>query len=239
MSVGLAVSDAELRSQASRRLRVIWKDPDSRRNHQVGWLEKLPDETYIFSYLAEDALPQNFEPFLQFPEVGRDYCSEQLPAFFRNRVMNRQRESAVRYLHWIGVENDDQLEEISRTGGVRVTDSISVVDSFDLVNGHCEGHFLVSGLQHQNALSYLDQLCAGAELRIEDEADNSYNPRAMLLTHDGVKLGWIPNWLVDEVHRLRDQGLVQVFVEQVNRDAPSHLALLCKLVANIRSAHGS
>lgn len=232
MSAALVTSGDNVKP-AVRRLWVIWKDPQTGRNHKVGRLEELPGRTYVFRYdFQGKQVPEGFTPLLQFPDLDGTYSSSRLPAFFRNRVMNRRRESVGQYLDWIGVHEDDPLEEVSRTGGVRATDPITLVDAFDVVGGHCQG----SGLQHKNAIRHLDELWIGEELVIEDEPSNPYNPQAMLLIHDHdhrYEIGWIPNWLVDEVQRLRRQGLVQVFVAQINHDAPSHLALLCRMEASI------
>lgn len=75
-------------------------------------------------------------------------------------------------------------------------------------------------------------LSAEQELELDDQPDNPHNDRAIRLLSGGRQVGWIPDWLVDDVHRLREEGSVRVYVEQVNPDAPPYLALLCRLEAS-------
>lgn len=80
-------------------------------------------------------------------------------------------------------------------------------------------------------MALLDDLQKGQELDLRDEPDNPVNERAVLLNADGRPVGYIPDWLVDDVHRLRTEGAVRVYVDKVNPDAPDRLAVLCRLVA--------
>lgn len=234
MSSVLVGSANEIRADVARRLRVIWKDSQSGRNHQIGWLESLRDGKFRFYYWFNGGdVPEGFEALPQFPEFDREYTYAHLPAFFQNRVMNRSRGSASSYLKHLGVGKDDPIEEIARTGGSRVTDPFYLVDPFDMKDGHCQGHFMVSGLRRKGGLALLSGLQPGDELCIRDEPANPYNGRALLLTWHEKELGWIPNWLVDEVHRLRERGHVRIYVDRINKDAPSYMALLCRLDASI------
>ena len=43
-------------------------------------------------------------------------------------------------------------------------------------------------------------------------------------------MGWVPDWLVDDIHALRAQDAdIEVLVERDNPDTPAHLRLLCRL----------
>lgn len=218
-------------SPGTRSLRLIWKDPATGRHYQVGHFTQLEDGRYRFYY--EDDLPSSFTPLAQFPETDQVYESEDLPAFFANRVMTRSRSSYPLFVSWLGLNNDSlPIELLSRTGGGRVTDTFHLVDSFNLADGACSGRFFVSGIQHSpDSTQILARLHEGQELHIVDEPDNPQNPGAMLLTIDGEKLGWIPDWLVDDVHALREESSTRIFVEQINLDAPARLQVLCRLDA--------
>lgn len=219
-------------AEVVRRFRLIWKNPDTGRNHQVGAFEALADGRYAFAYEPDAGATDGFTPLAQFPDLSAVYVSPTLPAFLANRVMTKRRESIEQYMGWLGLPTDAQPAEVlARTGGTRATDSLALAESFEPVDGLCVGHFFVAGIQHAQAMHLLDHLEVGQELCLKNDQSNEYNPRALLITADGEKLGWVPNWLVTDIHQLREDGSVQITVEQLNHDAPSHLKVLCKLVA--------
>lgn len=223
----------EAQVYATRKLRLIWKDPVSSRYFQVGSFESLSDETYSFSYIPEAEDVDGFHSLVQFPDLRKTYISEVLPAFFANRVMSPKRPSYEQYLGWLGLGDDaPPIEILARTGGGRVTDTFHLVDSFDLSDGVCEGRFFVSGIRHQDQEISLDSLHIGQELSLQPDPDNFINPLAILLTARGEQVGWVPDWLVDDVHYLREKMAVTVHIEQINKDAPSRLAVLCRLSAS-------
>ena len=75
---------------------------------------------------------------------------------------------------------------------------------------------------------------AGDGLELVDEPANPVNRRAVLLnTRTGRSVGYVPNYLVETIHELRDLGSdVSVTAEHVNPGtAPPHMRLLCRLRA--------
>lgn len=215
----------------TRRLRLIWKHPTTRRYHQIGWFEELDDGHFGFRYEPGVNAIAGFAPLLQFPDISRSYVSPVFPAFFANRVMSSKRSSYGQYLGWLGLAEDAApIEVLARTGGARATDTFHVVDAFDPIAGKREGRFFASGIRHCGEwVANLTALEVGQPLALVDEPDNPIDQRAILLCDNRNPVGWVPAWLVDEVHRFRGQAPVHGFVEQINLDAPPHLALLCRL----------
>lgn len=231
----LAKAECDTLAAVERRLRLIWKDPESGRYHEVGGFEALVDGRYVFTYTSRGQSLDAFAALPQFPDLKHVYVSDTLPAFLANRVMSDRRDSYSRYMHWLGLEpGSTPIEVLARTGGARATDTFHVVDSFEPdEEGLCEGRFFVSGLRHTpSGAEVATNLVPGAVLAIEEEPENPVNPRALLLSADGNQVGWVPDWLVEDVHRFLDAGTVSVIVERVNLDAPSHLRLLCRLRAS-------
>lgn len=64
------------------------------------------------------------------------------------------------------------------------------------------------------------------------EPTNPHNPRAIQLAAKGALVGWLPDYLVEEVHGyLAARRIVEVAVERANGpDAPSHVRLQCRLI---------
>lgn len=223
---GSLPSEAQL---VTRKLRLIWKHPVTRRYHEVGQFEALSDGRYAFGYVPSAAEIEGFSPLLQFPNLEHVYLSDVVPAFFANRIMSKQRPSYDHYLGWLGLGPDaTPMEILARTGAPRATDTFHLVDAFEPRDGRCEGSFFVSGVRYKGF--ELASLHSGQELQLVDEPDNEHNPRAVLLAADGSALGWIPDWLVEDVHRFRSTDKLRIFVEQVNEDAPPHLSVLCRLI---------
>lgn len=116
-----------------------------------------------------------------------------------------------------------------------MTDTFHVVDPLRTeVDGKVVSRFFVSGVRyHVDSDALIKRLKPGARLALRDEPGNQYNPRALLIDVDaGHPVGWVPDWLVEDVHilRARDPSL-EVRVERCNPDAPAHLRLLCRISA--------
>ena len=152
--------------------------------------------------------------------------------------MSRSRGRYGEFRHWIGLEEDGAdtpFEVLIRTGGPRATDTFHVVDDLSRSDdGRVISRFLASGVRHvQGAFSRLTSLNEGQELCLRDEPDNHVNARAILIdVRDGEPVGYVPDWLVEDVHSLREVAAdFRVVVERVNPDAPFHLQLLCRIEA--------
>ena len=89
----------------------------------------------------------------------------------------------------------------------------------------------VSVEQVEAALSGLSQ---GDQLGLAPEPDNEKNRLAiMVMAPPFVPVGWVPDLLLDDLHRLLEKAKVTVSVEHANGpDAPSHIRLLVRLTAS-------
>lgn len=222
----------------ARRFFVVWQDPVTRELVRVGELTARGDgnkRTYEFSYTSEAATHPRFRPFPAFPDLDRTYRQAELFAFFQNRVMSPRRPDYPEYLSALGLSSAqaDPVELLARTGGGRATDTIQVVPA-PVTEEHQEVlHFLVSGVRYMDPEGVrLAQLEPGAKLCLRPEPDNDSDPRAVLLdARTDEPVGYIPSYLLDYLHKQRDQGAdVEVTVEQVNGpDTPWHLRLLCRM----------
>lgn len=216
-------------SRVATSLRLIWKHPDSNRYYEIGKFSALVDGSFVFAYDERVSEVPDFAGFGPFPNLEGQYVSHRLPAFFANRVMSSRRPSFEEYVGWLGLNRDAApVEILARTGGGRATDTFHVVEDYDPEADTVEFRFFVSGIRHRNP-GALDSIELGSELSLQDERDNKINPKAILLTSSGDPLGWVPDWLVDDVHSLRANGHVRITVDRINRDAPPRLQLLCRL----------
>lgn len=226
----------------ARRLLLIWQDPESRRFLRVGELDTLVNGRFAFRYLPGAREP-GFSPLVQFPDLGQVYVADSLPAFFANRVMSRHRPSYGEYRHRLGLEADDAdtpFEVLSRSGGLRATDTFHVVNDLRPdADGRVISRFLASGVRYiVGADDRLRRMQPGQALQLRDEPDNPVNPRAILIdVRDAAPVGHVPDWLVEDIHAVRaSASQITLVAERINPDAPPHLRLLCCLEAKLPRA---
>jgi len=219
---------------------IAWQDPKSREWGPVGRLTR-EDEKYHFVYTdGANKLP-NFIPFAAMKDLYTEYVSEELFPLFSNRVLPKSRPEYSEYLEWLGLANVqyDVLEELARTAGLRVTDSLEMYPCPDPdVDKNYEVYFFSRGLRHmhmenQNRAS---KLHGGERIYLMKDLQNEYDEMALLLrTDDPISLvGYAPRYYsaeFTELVKLVGHKDVKVEVERVNINAPIQYRVLCKLTS--------
>lgn len=237
-----ALDRDQLDLTASRKtLILVWQNPVTRLFVKVGQLDALPSGRIAFHYLSAAWNDPAFVPLLEYPDRDSAYVSDEVPAFFANRILSVDRPHYDRYLNWLGIESlspeDIPFEVLARTGGGRATDTFHVVELPLSKGDQLTSRFFVSGVRHfvdsDAAIATLEN---GAPLRLELEEGNAVNPKAVLVnTLDGQPFGYVPDWLCADVYaRLKDDWSVTAVAERVNSDAPAHVRVLCRLEAHRR-----
>ena len=240
-STPLADRGVAPRAGGVRRLFVAWQDPETRSITPVGCLirrQASDGETFEFYYLRRARQLSRFRPFVGFPSLGESYQAASLFPFFENRIMPRTRGDYGDYVGSLGLPVDaDPFEILARSEGRRATDTIEVFPEPSLEDGTVTCRFLVHGVRHiPGAQDVIDGLSIGETLCVLPDPQNDFDKLAVLLsTGDHRLVGYIPAYLTSLIHRpLDDYGpdAVQVNVEHIgDRGGPSHLRLLCRLVA--------
>jgi hypothetical protein len=240
-STALADRDVAPRAGGVRRLFVAWQDPEIRSIIPVGRLTRERDsdgETFEFRYLRRARDLSRFRPFVGFSSLDECYRSSDLFPFFENRIMPRTRDDYGDYLGSLGLPVDaDPFEILARSEGRRATDTIEVFPEPSLHDGSVTCRFLVHGVRHiPDAHDTIDGLSMGEVLCVLPDPKNEFDELAVLLRTGGDRLvGYVPAYLTSLIHRPLDvygPDGVQVTVEHIgDRSGPSHLRLLCKLVA--------
>lgn len=239
-------------ASTTRRFTVVWQ-ADDRSFHTVGTLEVDQDVDHAvlasrFWYAPDVATVPGFQPFAAFPtfpptsliEDGTETrwqweSKDGLLPMFRNRVLSPRRPDFVTYAEALGLgDGADPVELLARTGGGRATDTLHLVpEPVENEDGTQEMLFLVSGVRYADPDGEAAAtLRPGDALTVRPEPENEYNPRALLLdTSTGRPLGYIPNYLVDRVHKhIETGGSIDVRAEHINgTSTPAHLRLLARL----------
>ncbi len=216
---------------------VNWQDEGSRRIFPVGRLLALAAGGYEFAYIAaaRDAQQLGFAPFQAFPDLEHVYQTQDLPAFFQNRLLQPGRPDYPQYLQELGLESATAtpVKILARSGGRRVTDPLEVFAEFVPSADRLEAHFFVRGIRHQvGAEEAVGELRPGDELHLKPEPTNAINAKAhLLLCRDGRAVGYVPDYLTDDLSELVElDPSLKVETVRVNASpAPSQQRLLCKL----------
>jgi hypothetical protein len=222
-----------------RSFHVVWQNVGTRQLVHVGHLEYTGDR-FVFSYAAGARLDPDFQPFPSFPDLAQAYESERLFSFFAARIASDARHDYDDQIATLGLTRGTAtpVELLARSWGTTPHDTIQVVpEPVVTTDGREILPFLVSGVRHVDAddaagvSRRIAALRPGMELAARDEPDNPNNTRAIILDVSGRAVGWVPDYLLDYVHKKRDEGQsVRVVVEHVNGpETPWHLRLLCRL----------
>ncbi|MGN2246942.1 HIRAN domain-containing protein [Frateuria sp. GZRR35] len=219
---------------------VASQNPDTRAWTPVGKLTRTSDG-YRFAYTKGILDFPNFTPFGRMSDVTVPYLSKELFPLFANRILAKNRPEHSEYLGWLGLSatKHDELEELSRTGGLRATDSLELIPCpAPSPDGFYEEFFFCRGLSHLPAAtqSRANELVRGERLYILRDIQNGWDSDALALrTDDPVSLvGYAPAYFArDFSELLRRQGpnSAVVTVEKVSPSAPLQYRLLCRLRA--------
>ena len=222
-----------------REFRVIWQDQETRSLVHVGWIEFTGAE-FRFSYLEEARSNPRFRPFPAFPLLDETYESEDLFPYFAVRLPSAADPQHDSVLDALGLRREEAtpVELLTRSPSDSPHDTIQVVpEPTEKSDGTLVRDFLVSGVryvdQHDPSAvgRLIESLPVGLPLEFVHEPLNPHNAEALKLSVDGKDLGWVPNYLLSEIHGYIDSNrTVSVSVARANgSDAPWHLRLLCRL----------
>jgi hypothetical protein len=225
---------------------VAWQNPEKRGIRVVGRLRNIgvgERSRYEFAYVNGALAAQReygFRPFLAFPELGDVYLSDTLFPFFANRVLRSTRRDYPKYIKDLGLTLQDATPEriLSRSGGQRMTDDVEIFapPERDPESGIDEMFFLLRGLRYMPPATdeRIAKIAPGDRLHCMLDFQNVYNQQAVALrTEDNYLLGYMPDYLVEDVALLRERAEpLTVLVDRVNRPpAPQGHRLLCRLQA--------
>ncbi len=226
---------------------VAWRDPKHHRCYPVARLARVRanDPTgsggdgveFEFTYVKgmEEAKGAGFKHVVPFEHLDRVYRSRTLFPFFGNRIMAESRPGLRIFLNRLMLNRADPLEVLSRTGGIRATDSYEVfpLPRFDPTMPGFRTFFLVHALRHFPPSTHerIDRLQQGERLFLMQDCQNEFDPNAMALrTEDRVIVGHVPSCLLFEVYTLEnDCEYMDFTVAKVNLPAPLDQRLLCEL----------
>ncbi len=228
------------------RLVVAWQHPVERSIEPVGFLS-CDDQGYRFSYIRNALTVHDFPGLLGFDDQRASYRSDELFPLFAQRAMDplmaettsgTSADSAWKATLVRGNRSHDP-----RGIGKATQSSLSPEPTIDLAGISCQ--FLVHGVRHAHRTAKilsgvrievtrdqvdaaLESLHGGDDLGMVPEPENPNNPLAIVVTAAPlIPIGWVPNLLVEDLHRLMERAQVHVIADHVNGpEAPWHLRVL-------------
>lgn len=127
----------------------------------------------------------------------------------------------------------EPLEVLAVSGGGRTGDTYELTPLPQ--PGPVSLPFLVHGIRHLTSeeRAAIDDLKPGDRLELRLETDNEVNERALLVRKRGVRLGYVPDPLLDYIHRIRERPFALV-VDRVNPvEAGMHVRLLVRVTGEL------
>ncbi|MCU1484396.1 MAG: uncharacterized protein JWN67_1142 [Actinomycetia bacterium] len=244
LDIDLPVLRRSDEDSAERAFRVVWQNLQTRQFVHVGWL-RSSTSLFTFGYTPDAELDQDFEPFAPFPDLRETYSSAVLFPFFADRVASAAQPGFDDVITALGLKRAEAtpVELLARSWGRSSHDTIQIVpEPVEHPDGTQTRLFLVSGVSHVDednpgrVTKVISKLKPGRRLSLREEPENPFNSHALVIEVDGDQVGWMPDYLLDEVHKAQaGTAIVDVAVEQANGpEAPWHLRLLCRLEVRSR-----
>ncbi len=211
-------------------LLVSRQDADTRRYSRVGVLS-FDGESFRFAYAegvtrAMPGLP-----------LGREHVSETLFPIFAERMMDAHRPERAETLRALGLDSAaEPMEVLAVSGGGRTGDTYELTPLPQPGAVHLP--FLVHGIRYLEPAerAAIDDLRPGDRLELRCEEDNPANVHALLVRTDGQRLGYVPDPLLDYVHRIIEAPY-ELVVQRVNPvESGMHMRLLVRLSGHLDSS---
>ncbi len=178
----------------------------------VGRLDIINSDLYRYRFRYIGGAKQaGYLPFIDFPELYKDYYSSELFPLFRNRVIAEGRPDRTDYLCNLDLPEDAApFEILSVSGGSRITDAYEV---FPKLEKDADGYFTCRFFLHswqrvsEMAQERIEDLKAGEELYLTLELTNPATKLAVQIqTKDYYMIGWTPRYLVSDLAMAMAEG---------------------------------
>lgn len=192
---------------------------------------------YLFRYVngVKQAETHGFKGLAGLNERTETYYSKGLFPLFQNRILNKSRPERLEFLDWLGLtlETYTEMEELARSGGIKVTDQFQLFPVPEKKNGRYQVHFFTHGVRHlashyQERIKHLE---VGEKLYLCPDPQNEKDPNAVMIrTENPVEfVGYAPKFLAKDFNTLikHDPMNAHINVVKVNHSAPDQMKLLC------------
>ena len=206
-------------------LKLIWKNPLTRRNYTIGRLTR--GTKYEFEYCDEydAAMKSGWELLEAFPEIKK-YESDTLFAAFACRLPDRKRRDIQGILHKYGLKSFDGFELLKKSTGRLPIDTYEFIDPIFPEDENIEKEFFLMGVRYygncggDDCKKIINSIKKGDELKLEEEPDNIADIYAIkVLSNNDELVGYIPRYYSREItERLKKGKTYSCTIVEINMD---------------------
>lgn len=98
-------------------------------------------------------------------------------------------------------------------------------------------NFNIAGFTYWDGAEAWERLHIGTELRLVREADNAFDPYAVAIYLDNLKLGFIPKGQNSEISKYLDMGWKDIYEVRVQRlDPCAHTERQVEVIVSLKEA---
>lgn len=192
---------------------VTWQAPESRRIFPVARVMGLPDGRYEWAYVraVSEAQEHGFAGLPGYERIDRVSVSPELPALFAHRLPPRRRPRPSGAVP-APMPANDRFDPAPITlwvpTGPGTFERLEVfAPPLPASSGRAFGAFVARGVGRiPGSEAALERLEPQVALSLRAEPDNPYNPRAVLILHAGTPIGYVPDYLANELAEALDAG---------------------------------
>lgn len=206
-------------------LRLVWKNPVSRKNYTVGELERR-NSVFFFRYCEQykEALNEGWEMIQAFPD-DKEYKNESLFPVFASRLPDKKRKNIDEILQKYCLKEYDGFALLRQSGGRLPIDTYEFIDPIFEEDVTVEREFWIAGTRHVagcrgKKCTNCPELSRGEELNLVVDQNNEYDKYAVkILTLDGHSVGFVPRYYSKGVaERLASNMTYHCFVKDVDAE---------------------
>ena len=178
-----------------RTIYLSWQATDHSKRYIVAELTEKSTGEYLFRYIPghdlEEARNLGFNGYPAFPELDKEYSLNAIDPFVM-RLPARSRADFIDLLNYWEIKNSDisDFDLLAITGGKLRTDNFEFIDPHKVKRPN---QFLteLAGFVYHAEDDKLRSIPAGAELQLERESGNLYDPYAVKVLYNGEQIGYI------------------------------------------------
>lgn len=208
---------------------LIWKDPVSRRQYQIGILSKNGSYEFKYGFEIREAIEKGFKLLVAFDDIAMIYKNDIFFPAFASRIPDRRRKDIKSILNKYGLTNYDEYELLKKSGGKLPIDDLLFIDpiivSDDDNDETIEREFFIAGPRHYlgcegKNCNYGLKIEKDDELFLEFEPENENDKNAIkVIDKDNSKIGYIPRYYNKELTELIKKGFkCSMKVTEYNKD---------------------
>ena len=178
-----------------RTIYLSWQSTDHGKRYIIAELIEKSNGQYSFHYIPgndlEEAKSQGFNGYPAFPKLDQEYTINAIDPFVV-RLPARSRADFNDLLNYWEIHNHDisDFDLLAITGGRLRTDNFEFIDPHKVKRPN---QFLteLAGFVYHAEDHKLRSIPAGAELQLELESGNRYDPYAVNVLYNGEQIGYI------------------------------------------------